>query len=180
MCRKCHTGFFLINDQCTVLPNNCIEVNGEGTCTKCDNKYSLNDSDVCVFEEDNCYEYNEGECSRCDDGYFLFNGICYLNINNTSLKTFNLEFNGEASIFVRSELKCQAGHYQKRTLFDNSCLRVINKPRCQTYNFTAFAELPEEQLQCTACKTGYLSNNTCSPYTIVENCQEYNPTANLC
>lgn len=109
-CKDCIEGYFLINDICLLLPDFCAEVDENGDCTQCENKYSHNGTD-CVFEEDNCAEYDGYECTKCNDNYFLFNDICYTFPISTSIKTFNLVFNGDASIYVRSNLKCKQGHY---------------------------------------------------------------------
>ena len=110
----------------------------------------------------------------------MFNDICYSKPISSSVKTFNLEFNGDANIYVRSNLKCKSGHYQAQTLFDNSCLKITSITNCKRFNFSAFEALIVDEVECEECESGYLAGGICNPYTDVDNCLTYSPTEDLC
>ena len=123
-CLNCATNFFLVDNLCIRLPDNCIEVDRTGACTRCRSGYSsLNGNCVRINKDPNCLiEIGEtGKCSQCIENY-------YVNIDSTCSP------NPPNCVKARSDgycLQCKSGY--KANLFTGICEYVEPPQNCQEY-----------------------------------------------
>lgn len=128
-CTQCLPQLILINNNCIVPVNKCIQYYGNATCANCDTGYYLKGT-LCFPKDVTCAAYDpQGNCQTCLVTYYLINGVCVFPA---------LGFDPLCSTYVNSYCTaCSPGSY-------------LSNYRCVSIDINCTRFDPASSL-CTAC-----------------------------
>ena len=151
-CMKCAHRFYLQNNQCLQVPNECLSYDiNTGACVKCLPGYSLSNG-VCQLDDVTAYYY-DGQCFQCLGDYRLVNRKCvYAPVTNPKSEQY-LQTKNPLCLSWNKELcdECLPGTY----LSSRKVCELVD-PFCSLFDYSK--EI------CNTCNEGYsVRNGRCFP-----------------
>lgn len=87
---SCQQGYTLVNSQCVVFTQNCLNYNQYATCQQCNQGFDLLPNNSCAARSSaTCVQQANGVCGQAASGYSLIGGAAYFAGNNIASKSAN-------------------------------------------------------------------------------------------